>query len=487
MEMFPVSILFILLLTMNLRKGSSRAFMFTIAMLPFGMASFANLTLVGNLALQLAHVGAASIICLVLLKKYLRWAKYRHRIDTIGILRTLNLEEMALVLFTIYSVFSAVFFVRIFSGEFYVFPMRLDIDGRIVGPFISRITELTPSSSNISQSFYIVLGVCFYFISRIVIDREGRSVAHRALVTSAVLNIVLGLLDYLGFDGILGFFRTASYSLLNTHELAGMGRIVGGFPEPAAFGSFSVSMGVYFLVYFIRVGGIRSGILAFSSLLLAMSSLSTTAYVGVGCAALLLFSGLFIQIVKNRIPVRTIVLVLVCTFIVLTIMFVFVLTDIPSMIQDVFYSLFISKSESNSALERGAWASFALQAFAETYMLGAGVGSLRGNGWVSVYLGSVGIVGSLLLLFFLFRILLIERHGERLNNIRKIDLDCIVAARASAVTMVAMACISATTTSLGLLLMLFCALTSLGTRDVMRQDSIRIQRRSDYLKSYYGG
>ena len=69
--------------------------------------------------------------------------------------------------------------------------------------------------------------------------------------------------------------------------------------------------------------------------------------------------------------------------------------------QGVISRLILEKSDSKSGVERLAWAMGGLEALRDSWGLGVGMGSIRGNGLVFVALGSVGIAGTLCLGVFL--------------------------------------------------------------------------------------
>ena len=124
------------------------------------------------------------------------------------------------------------------------------------------------------------------------------------------------------------------------------------------------------------------------------------------------------------------------------------LTPALDLASDLVDRLILSKRNTLSGMERGAWASAGFNAFFQTWGLGAGVGSLRGSGLASVLLGSVGLPGSLAFLGFLFFAI-----GKPFNSGNPELRRTYYASRVGALTLLSSMLVSATVPDTTLLLM----------------------------------
>ena len=462
MQLFPVSIVIALLFLLAIRRGLESGMYLGIALLPFGMAAFANLPAVGNLSLPAAEVVAGCTIGLMVL--------WRLRYAPASLLGGFDGYGTLLLLLGAYALFSGTILVRLFEYRLYVFPLNAADDGLLVSPYFgSRIDLLEAGATNVSQLFYLLFSIAFFFLCRAVATRRTVAFAHEALVTAAWLNVALGALDLVGLDAPLAFVRTAKYALLAGNEIGGVARVVGGFSEASSYGAFSASLAAYFAAHALFDGGRRSVLLAAVSAAAAVLSLSSTAYLGLGVAAAGLLAGAFWAFLRRSVPTRHLVFLHLATLGAVVLAFVVLVTGLPALVVDVMDQLLFSKAESSSALERGAWATMAMRAFSESYYLGVGVGSLRGNGLASVFLGSVGIPGTALLFVFYLRVLTRRVPHLADDPAAKSRRAIANAARLGIVTKLSMSAVSATTPDPGLMMMLFCSMLASGSPSATRE------------------
>lgn len=454
MQFFPVSFAIVVLFVLAVRRGLERGIVLAIALIPFGMAAFANLPALGNLSLPAAEVVAGCTIGLLVLNGVVRTPlTFLH-----GVRQGLDRTGLLLVLLALYGTFSAIVLVRLFEADLYVFPLNASEEGlRVSRDFGSRVELLAVGSTNVSQLLYLLFSIAFFFLCRAVAQRRGTQFLHESLATAAWVNLALGALDAAGLDGPLAFVRTAKYALLDSHQVEGMARIIGGFAEASAYGSFSAVMTSYFAAHYLFGGTRRSAILAIGSAVAAVASFSSSAYLGLGVAAAGLVAGAAWAFLNRRVPVRHLVFLHSVALGALVLVFVVLITGLPEVVVGVLDQLLFSKAESSSGLERAAWAQVSMNAFADSHYLGVGIGSLRGNGLASVYLGSVGIPGTALLCLFYLRVLTAAAQGGTGpgQGSRRAIAN---AARLSAVTVLSTAAVSATTPDPGLMMMLFCAI-----------------------------
>ncbi|WP_143028489.1 hypothetical protein [Ruegeria marina] len=413
------------------------------AMLPFGM--FAALAL-GGLSLLLANLLAMMTIGILLVRR-LSWRGRREpfHIPPAG---------LYLLAFALYSLFAGFVMVRIFQGQFLVFPMNVTYKSTQVSVFFpSTMWPLHPTKSNISQSFYILLSCGFFLAAVLVLRRRGPRFAETGLVWAGGLNILLGLLDLLGLDSLLGVIRTADYSLANEHTVAGMARVIGGFSEASVFGAASAAFAGYFLMSFLIGRRGRDGFLALGNMAFAALALSSTAFLALAVAVVLVVlharTYLHGAISRTAGHVFVIGLAVLVSLLCVAVM----LTPVLDLAADLLDRLFLSKRGTLSGMERSAWAGAGFNAFFQTWGFGAGPGSLRGSGLASVMLGSVGLPGTICFLGFLYYAVG-KPIGEAGLEMRRI----YYASRVSALTLLTSMMVSATVPDPTLLLMSVTAL-----------------------------
>lgn len=373
-----------------------KALLVTVALIPFGAASVANLP--SGMSLPVAEVSAAIMMGAFFLRQSLNGnGSATLRIDR---------SHLTLLFFVVYAVFSAVVLVRVFEGDIYVFSLDRSAsdDDRVSLAFGSAVTALEPSAGNISQTFYLCLSVLFFFFCTQVWRTISLSFAHRCLVVAASVNVALGFVDLAGLDGALEYIRTANYRIHSTHNVGGIPRVIGGFPEPSRFGAFTCVMLAYFGAHFVATRARTSFVLALLSFAFAALSLSTTAFLGIALTMLVVLVVAF----RHAIRRNTIPLAVVVTIALLVLLSMITAVDAlrkTDTLLDVLDTLVLGKASSMSALERRAWALSGYESFVASWGLGIGVGSFRGSGWLSVFLGSVGIPGTLLFGYFVFSVL----------------------------------------------------------------------------------
>ena len=441
MDIIPAGLLTLCIWFASMWRGVPAATTTIIAMLPFGMLTVVNLPAVGGLSLKVSSVCAGLLIV---------WLAITHIRSSDHIFNHQNLSgsHIALILLIIYVVISAVINVRIFQGEIDVFSLNRSVDRSGKGA-IGMLTRLHPGASNISQTFYMLLSSSFFFAVLLVIRRYGITWIHRALVVTVVVHLVLSVLDALELDGVLSLVRTANYALLTHHEVHGFARVIGGFSEPSGYGCFSSALLGYFVLHTFISRSWLSGFLAQALGFCVLLSFSSSAYFGAFFVVLFLLIVIAQRtIVGAGIPRCFVYLGWIAG--VLGIVF-FMLNS--AQVEHILDSLIFNKASSASGQERGLWAEYGFRTFLDTYGLGAGVGSIRSNGWLAVYLGSVGIPGFLLALAFWLQVLLKPLSQALSDEASAVFIAC----KAAVVVTLMMKLASATTPDPGFLLMLFAA------------------------------
>jgi hypothetical protein len=127
-------------------------------------------------------------------------------------------------------------------------------------------------------------------------------------------------------------------------------------------------------------------------------STSSTAYAGFAIVAAVAATSMAISALRGRLSGPDL---LILAFVWLALIVVLSLYLIDERLFDPFVRLFeamvLNKSTSGSAEERLHWNLIGLQAFADTFGLGVGLGSSRASSWAVAVIAQLGIIGTLLM------------------------------------------------------------------------------------------
>ncbi|MEO1721146.1 MAG: hypothetical protein AAFR84_01940 [Pseudomonadota bacterium] len=456
MEVYPSGVA-VLLLWAAIALKPDRGLMFAIACVPLGMFAAFKLP-IGGMTPLMAQMTAAGSIALLCLHHLMQRRSEVHAPPA----------ALPLMIFAGYAVFASVFLVRIFEGEFMVFSMsRGDFGIRVSHLFPATLTPLRPAPANISQTAYLLLSVAFFLAVADVARRRGYSVLISALRVAAIVNIVFGILDLLQLDALLSVVRTASYILHNDHAISGIPRVIGAFPEASGFGHLSAVLAAFFLFLGVERKSTSDMAIGAISALFAALALSSTSFVGLGMIALVFALRAAASVLLTL--DRTMTLVLVAfggiSLAALSIGILAVEIHGGGVGAKILNELIFSKSTSTSGLERGALALGGFQAFVDTYGLGAGVGSVRANGYVSALVAAVGVPGVIMALWFVAAAFgkgaprvapqQVARMGENVA-----PREAISACRGAAIVLFAMAAVSSMSVDPGLVLMTLAAIST---------------------------
>lgn len=459
MSVYPTTAIFLLFWLWQSVRDPDRGALVMIAALPFGMLAAIS---IGGLSILAAH-----FLALITLSGY-AVRRLGGGLDQIW----MPAAGIYLLLFSLYSVFSAIVLVRIFSGDVLVFPMNFDGAGlRLSNAYTSSLKPLTPSESNIAQAGYIVISMMVFLMLADICRRRGGLFLEQGLVWAATMNIALAAIDLAGGDAILALVRTADYSLLNEHSVLGLPRVIGGFSEASSFGKAASVFYGYFFMSYLMGRRQRDGALALGSLAFGILSFSSTGFAAMAAATLLvlLHAGHFLGRGISRGFAHWLVILVAVVTLSFSVLAIF--TPLLDSAAAVIDRLFVQKLESQSGLERSAWAEWSVKAFFATNGLGAGVGSMRGNGMAAVLLGSVGLPGVLLFLAFVWNAVGPVRTPPNNSSYR-----VFVSSRVAVLTFLVAALLSATTPNPKLTFMLVAAMAA-ATRQ-------RKQRISGLVRTY---
>ena len=363
----------------------------------------------------------------------------------------------------LYGTVGAVFFSRIFAGQFNVVAVGVSSDFEAGSILPLTLAPLTPVSGNITQPLYL-LGdcVCFLIIAaKIQKDQSGNSLS-LAILTYCTLDIFFAIVDIITYSThsawLMDFMRNAQYGIQVETELAGLKRIAGAFTEASAFST--ATLGVFGYSLTLWISNIRpkwSGTIAAISLPLLVFSTSSTALVGTPIMALVVAYQAFWRTgVSRRCLNASILVSLLPMALLASLALTLILPGASSSISDYFDQLIFQKANTQSGIERGTWNASALNAFEQSYGLGVGLGTVRASSFITAILSNLGIPGCAF-----FALFLITTLGKKKAGKWCYEADLQRAGRNGALGILVGACVSGTLVDLGLMFFVFAA-TSYG-------------------------
>jgi hypothetical protein len=317
-----------------------------------------------------------------------------------------------LMLLVMYEAFSAYVFPRLFEGETLVYMANRGAFGGV------KLLPLKPASTNLTQSFYSILGLITFFATSQLLNSSARLIAFRnSLLIIAFLDILAAMIQfgesYLGLPPILAEVRNANYAMFANYEEGGLMRIQGTFPETSAFSAFTLPLFAFSFSLF-RYNAIPaySGSLALILLSILLLSTSTTTYFSLAiyliCFLVILLGEAFSFSVQLRLGKLTVItwllLVLVCIVLLIS-------PEIITTVVNFFDLTLFHKLESSSGKERAAWITQGLINLSDTYGFGVGFGSNRCSNFFIALISSIGFLGAGLFAVFLWKIAVTRTAG----------------------------------------------------------------------------
>ena len=308
-----------------------------------------------------------------------------------------------LALFLVWSLFTAYVMPRVFMGRVNVVP---------IVPFVPDPQPLVPTAANLTQSAYIALSIGLVLVCAAA-GRTGNFFRYflHAVLLGGLMLIITGFLDLLtqGTE-LLAPFRNANYALLTDAEILGSKRMVGLMPEASSYGAACV--GILGALVFLRQsfeGKLRSvfvPITIFGLITVTILSTSSTGYAGLGVLAAVYAADLLLRAqLTDRMHKRG-VFWEVSFLMAAAVVFLGLVILKPSMfdpLSNLFDSVVLQKSTSDSYIERSGWTRYAWQAFLDTDGWGVGLGSARSSSWYFSVLSNTGFIGAALMGTFLLQ------------------------------------------------------------------------------------
>lgn len=465
MQLTLVGIVLIGLWAVAAFRGISAAAFLTLLMVPFGAAAVINIPTSG-LSILAAQALAALTTGLALLQLI---AKGRTSEPV------LPAAAWVLGLLCAWGIISAFVLPRLFFHDVLVVPYQRAIDGvRMSEMFFTTLIPLAPTSSNISQPGYLLASFAFFLVLVFVARLKGAGFLSRALLAAAFLNAALGAMDLLRLDGLLAFIRTANYAIASDWSILGADRLIGGFPEPSAFGSVCAIFAAYGLSIFFDRNDWVAGLIGMANAVFAILALSSTGWFGLSILGAFLILRTILDIITGGGGRRASVIILLALPLAVGVILILVFTPTGQYAADMADRMIFSKAESASGLERGLWASEGFRVFRETYGFGAGLGSVRSNGTVPVILSNIGWPGMVLAVLFVWLVFFkptgLGRHASPALRESRI---LFRAAFAAAITAIAMMLTTAVLVDPGLLFFAFAAIALCVRPDVQPASETR--------------
>lgn len=374
--------------------GPARGLILTFAVLPFGSAAAINLSGLGSIFI-------AEMAMLALgLSLVLKGIGGR---DVLAALHPRCAGFPLLLLMTITGI-GAMFLPRVNAEMTEVYTLVRQADGATLA-----LRPLQPSGSNIGQYFRFLLAGCACAVAVSTAMRFATAaLVNQAVLTATIVHITLSLIDLMGpLVGInmLAPFRNAYVAILDEQVLLGVRRLIAGFPEPSAFGIYTIGLfGFWLRLWFSAPRSLLASVLVILLAALLVRSTSTAAYFGLLFYTVLFFLWQARAVAKDS---NAVIVYAVLTFLMplLTGALVVVYQLVP-VLSDFANTVVFEKLGSTSGSQRMSWNLQALRNFSDTYGTGAGIGSLRASGWAFAVLGSIGIVGATFYVWFLATTLL---------------------------------------------------------------------------------
>ncbi|MFZ4072302.1 MAG: hypothetical protein ACOYJ6_19700, partial [Caulobacterales bacterium] len=179
-------------------------------------------------------------------------------------------------------------------------------------------------------------------------------------------------------------------------------RLSGSLPEPSSFAAFGVTFAVFATEQWIRTKDRAAGLIGLWLWVMILASTSSTGMFGASVYALIAFPRFLLSSGNFG---RKLASVLVLAGLGLLAAGVSLARpDIFLGVRDFIADLTINKGESASGVERASWAAQGWSAFNASYGLGTGIGSFRSSSFPMAVLGSLGVIGSLLMLSYIAQV-----------------------------------------------------------------------------------
>ncbi|MEZ5815615.1 MAG: hypothetical protein R3D44_00850 [Hyphomicrobiaceae bacterium] len=396
MTVEPIGIITIILGVLILRKGPGLGIVVLLCSFLLGAAAAVKLPALGG-----SSIAPAYVILLFYVASILRMP------DSLAhVVRLFGVREAGfwLLCYAVYGALGALFLPRVFAGEAFVFSLQRLSAG---GDSAITLTPLAFGTGNITQTVYLLADVVCFAAVAAHVRMRGFSAVATAVLFAGSAHFLLGVLDSVDHSFAAGemltFIRNANYAILAEGDVGGIRRTIGAFTEASAFGGVALPFFAFTSELYFR--GIRpwlTGLVALCSLLAVIASLSSSALVGLAIYAGFIFvRGSALMLVGASTARLSSAVVALPSVLLVAALVLALKPDAAFWIDDVADQLFLDKLESDSGIERASWNEYGWDAFFDTSMLGAGVGSIRTSSYLVAILANTGLPGLVLVGVFL--------------------------------------------------------------------------------------
>jgi hypothetical protein len=394
MELMLSSILALVVCIALAAKGPLRGLWIFFAVTPLGAAAAFNLPAVGGASILVTDIAALTMFALVVV----------HRNGPAMIAGTMRFGQPGfwLLLLLLYGTFATLMFPSVFAGQTEVFSIsRAANENGVV------IVQLRPTAGNLTQLFRLILGVAIFFALAVVMKvRSEEQPVLKAMVVATCVNAAIGWIEVasyaVGLPDLMAPLQSANYAILADVRMAGLKRMIGGFPEASSFGYFSLGLFAFWFSYWIDTPRSRlvtaMMLICFVAVLRSTSSGSYVALLAYLGTTMLIWVSMQLRRETDRRGLSILVGVLLLCWCLAII--IFASYEYVTPVRDFLDRALFNKLDGASGVERGSWNKQAIKNFIDTSGLGAGLGSVRASSWVIATLSSLGVIGAAL--FFMF-------------------------------------------------------------------------------------
>ncbi len=302
-----------------------------------------------------------------------------------------------------YGVLAAVFVPRLLATAFMVNAIGTSGYGDTGGQ-----VPFGPTTGNISQSIYLTGDlVCFLACLAIAGTPHGFRTLHRALLVYCGCDVAFALVDlgtyYTGTTSLMDVVRNAKYVIYIDDETTSLKRIIGSFTEASAFAGATLGvLGFCAKSWLVNLRPRLSLTLALSTLALLILSTSSTAYVGLAAGAAVLYGTSAWAIVQNRASTRDLVVTVIGPLLLgCCLSGILLHPPTAQSLYEYFDATVLSKSSSQSGIDRSLLNQQALKTIFDTGGIGTGIGGVRTSSFVLAVLANLGLVGGAVYAAFL--------------------------------------------------------------------------------------
>ena len=422
MQFVPSTFLALAAIVVLFARGPYRGLWVFMALTPFGAAAAFNLPAVGGASIGVIDLAAVALFVIVFFTQ--------GGVSRLSGSMRIGQPGFYIMLLALVSIISAILFPRLFEGATQVFGIaRRDSETLIV------LVPLHANTGNLTQLFRILLDVMtFLALASVFRLRADQSPVLKAMVVATLVHLTLGALDVLtvaaGQQAWLDVIRTANYDFLVGVKMGGLTRMVGGFPEASSFGYYALGLFGFWLQYWIAGSRRTLGfIMMLISAFLLIRSTSSSSYVALVVflftfGLVMLFRGYQPSVTRRAVSLAFSAVLLVWAVMLALAVAYQTVEPLTAFLDNVLFD----KATSGSGVERMSWNTQAWQNFLDTWMIGAGIGSVRASNWLLGTLASLGLVGTLVYLGFLWSFSRLPAHSSNRDRdavIRSLKAGCL--------------------------------------------------------------